>query len=252
MTQERILIIDGDITLSERLKTRLEALGYLVDCACNGNEALEALKAKWVDLIVLAVILQDGMDGLQLFKEIRAKKEFSKIPIAIQSKKPAMKAAFESLGSAIFFIKPYPMDVFLGEIKDILTKKVLILSDEANTVSSLSKFFSGHDYRVDVLSNPHRFYVNISSYRYSLIVLQSKIRTTMADMLISLVKRSYKNKNIPIIVYLSAKELPPGKIMPETLLLKKKCDKLKNCEFMEKGYSQKNFVHISKKYLDFG
>ncbi len=251
MTQERILIVDGDITLSERLKTRLEALDYLVDCASNANEALEIVDTKWVDLIILAVVLQDGMDGLQFFKQVRAKKEFSKIPIVIQSKKPAMKSTLENLGAATFFAKPYSMDVFLGEIKDILTNKVLVLGDEEKAVDSIKKFLSESDYRIDILNNPYKFYVNISAYRYSLIVLQSKIRTTTADMLISLVREKPKNKDVPMIIYASAKQLEQRKLSPEILSLKQRCEKLKNCEFMDKGYSYKNFVDIAKKYLEF-
>ena len=122
MAQERILIVDGDITLSEMLKTRLKARGYLVDCAHRGSEALNILKNKWVDLIVLAIVLQGGMHGFRLFKEIRQKRKFSKIPIVIQSSKPAMQKLFEKMGAGAFFVKPYSMDLFLDKIDDILSK----------------------------------------------------------------------------------------------------------------------------------
>lgn len=121
MARERILIIDGDITLSEVLRTRLKDMGYLVDCARQGSEALDILKDRWVDLIVLAVVLQGGMDGFQIFKEIKGKKEFSKIPIIIHSSKPAMKKTFEKMGAEAFFIKPYSIKLFLSKIEVILT-----------------------------------------------------------------------------------------------------------------------------------
>ena len=88
------------------LKTRLEAIGYLVDCACSGSEALDLLDSKWIDLIVLDIVLQGGMNGFQFFKEIKKKKRFSKVPIAVQSSKIAMKKTFEAMGTQIFFIKP--------------------------------------------------------------------------------------------------------------------------------------------------
>jgi len=201
MRQESILVVDGDITLSERLKTRLEAMDYIVYCACCANEALSILDAKWIDLVVLAVVLQDGMDGLQLFKEIKRKKDFSKLPIAIQSKKPAMKEAFVAMGAASFFIKPYSMDVFLGEIKDILTKKVLILGDEGKILQSIHDGLSEYDFRIDIFHNPYKFYVNIVAYRYSLVVIQSKVNTTTADMSVEIARQSQKNKNVPVIVY---------------------------------------------------
>ncbi|MBL7081398.1 MAG: response regulator [Candidatus Omnitrophica bacterium] len=123
MAQERILVVDGDIALSEMLKTRLEDRGYLVDCVRSGNEALDILKTKWLDLIILAIVLQGGMSGFRLFKEIKGKKKFSKIPIVIQSSKAAMKKTFETIGVQAYFIKPYSTELFLDKIKDILNKE---------------------------------------------------------------------------------------------------------------------------------
>lgn len=124
MVQERILIVDGDITLSEVLKARLETMGCVVDCARSGSEALDVLETKWIDLIVLAIVLQGGMNGYKLFKEIKKRKRLSKIPIVVQTSKTAMKETFEMMGAETFLIKPYSVDLFLNEIKDILTKKV--------------------------------------------------------------------------------------------------------------------------------
>ena len=71
MAQERILIVDGNIALLEILRWKLEASGYQVDCAPSGKEALDIINDRWIDLIVLAIVLQGGMDGVQLFKEIK-------------------------------------------------------------------------------------------------------------------------------------------------------------------------------------
>jgi trehalose/maltose hydrolase-like predicted phosphorylase/CheY-like chemotaxis protein len=123
MVQERILVVDGDMMLSALLKSRLEAKGYLVDCVYSGSKAIDILQTEWVDLIVLAVVLQGEMSGYRLFKEIKNKKKFSKIPIVMQSGKAAMKDIFEKMGAEAFFVKPYSIDSFLDEIEDILTRK---------------------------------------------------------------------------------------------------------------------------------
>ena len=123
MTQEKILIIEGDITSSEMLFTQLQAAGYLVSCVHNAKDALSILKNEWVDLIVLSVVLPEGPSGFELFKEIRADEELAKIPIIIQSSKPAMKETFEVMGADAFIVKPYSMNVFLSKAKDILKNK---------------------------------------------------------------------------------------------------------------------------------
>ncbi len=122
MAQERILIVDGDIPMSEMLKDRLEVKGYLVDCARTGKGALNILNNEWVDLIVLAVVLQGGIHGFRLFKEIKRRKKFSKIPIIMHTKKAGMKEMFKVMGAEAFFAKPCCIDSFLNKIEEILVK----------------------------------------------------------------------------------------------------------------------------------
>ena len=124
MKRERILIVDGDINLLEVLKARLEAMGYLADCARSGNEALDVLETRWVDLIILAIILQGGMNGYHLFKEIKNRKRLSKIPIIVQSSKSGMERTFETMGAHDFLVKPYSVNMFLLRIRTILDKNI--------------------------------------------------------------------------------------------------------------------------------
>lgn len=120
MAHERILIVDGDIALSQMLRNRLEAEGFLVDYARTGTKALDILKNEWVDLVILSVLLRGGMDGFHLFKEIRKRKKFLKIPIVVHSGKPGMKQLFERIGAEAFLTKPCPINLVLNKVKDIL------------------------------------------------------------------------------------------------------------------------------------
>ncbi|UCD16033.1 MAG: response regulator [Candidatus Omnitrophota bacterium] len=124
MVKERILIVDGDITFSEMLQTRLQARGYMVDSVRRADKALDILNTEWVNLIVLDVSLQEGMSGYHLFKEIKSRKEFSKIPVVVHCSKPGMKHLFEEMGAETVFLKPYSVEVFLNKIKDILAEKI--------------------------------------------------------------------------------------------------------------------------------
>jgi len=123
VVQEKILIVDGDITQAVMLKTRLEALGYLADSAYSGHEALDILRTGWVDLIVLAVSLRGSMSGFQLLKEIKRRKKFADIPVILQTKKPGMRKVFEQRGVETFFVKPYPVDSLLNEADKIIKER---------------------------------------------------------------------------------------------------------------------------------
>ena len=123
MAKERILIIDGDISLIETLRWRLEEMGYFVDCAKSGNEAFDILERKWVDLIILSSILKGEIQGIQVFKKIRSKKRLSKIPVVMQSSKDVKKEMFEMIGIKSLYTKPCCANTFITKIRRALAKK---------------------------------------------------------------------------------------------------------------------------------
>ncbi|MFH1355132.1 MAG: response regulator [Candidatus Omnitrophota bacterium] len=123
IAQERILIVDGNIKNAFMLKSRLEELGYLADCAYSADEALAVLKSGWVDLIISGVVLQGKISADQLLKEIKADKHFSRIPFIVQSKTAGMRDVFYDLGAKHFFARPYDVDKLLKEVKNILENK---------------------------------------------------------------------------------------------------------------------------------
>ncbi|MDY0211493.1 MAG: response regulator [Desulfuromonadaceae bacterium] len=67
-----ILIVDDEESSRYSLGRLLEREGYQVDCAADGYEALEKLRANKVDM-VLSDIKMPGLDGLGLLAQIKAK-----------------------------------------------------------------------------------------------------------------------------------------------------------------------------------
>jgi len=251
MAQERILIVDGDIELSSLLRSRLEAVDYLVDCARNGNEAIDILKSEWVDLILMDVLLKGGLNGFQFFKKIKKKKEYADIPVIVQSSKVDMKKTFELLGAEGFFIKPYAIEVLLEEVKDILTKKIIVLGDADDTAKSIVNILSEYDMRVELLHNLSKFYYSAITHRYNLMVLQYKLKPNVTDRILSIIRGTSKNREVPVIIYLSGKasDLDEREIR-KLRSLKERCQILGTCSLMEKGYSNSYFKELVKKYLE--
>ena len=68
---QKVLVID-DLE-SQRIITSaiLKRLGYTPYTAANGEEAIKHLKVEQVDLLLLDMILEPGMNGYETFKEIR-------------------------------------------------------------------------------------------------------------------------------------------------------------------------------------
>ena len=65
----RILIVDDDPLARSNLATKVTALGYAVETAENGEEALEKLSASVIDVIVTDLMMPK-MDGSQLLQEL--------------------------------------------------------------------------------------------------------------------------------------------------------------------------------------
>ena len=68
----RILVVDDEPAIVEGLCEALELMGYQVQTAFNGQQALEAVDQVCPDLIVLDVLMP-RMDGLQTLEILRGK-----------------------------------------------------------------------------------------------------------------------------------------------------------------------------------
>jgi DNA-binding response OmpR family regulator len=120
MVKRQILIVEGDVIHSERLKRNLEVENYNVDAIYNGIDAIMTLKRKWVDLIISSITLQGTMNGIQLLQEIKKHKDFSNIPVIIQTSKVNLEQNVYDIGATLFVAKPYDINDFIKKIKELL------------------------------------------------------------------------------------------------------------------------------------
>lgn len=67
----KILIVDDEPRILLLMKSLLKANGYEVEAVRDGAAALEVVRAGGVDVVVTDLRMQP-MDGLTLFKEIKA------------------------------------------------------------------------------------------------------------------------------------------------------------------------------------
>ncbi len=77
-----VLLIEDDETLAQMYKLKFETAGYQIVIAHNGQEGLEFLKGKPVDVVVLDILLP-RYNGFQVIKEIRKSKTMVEIPVII-------------------------------------------------------------------------------------------------------------------------------------------------------------------------
>ena len=115
-----IIIIDDEPRVRDVLKFKLEAKGYTVSIANNGEEGLEAIKSNKPDLVILDTILP-GIDGFEVCKAIRKTKgiEGTKI-IMTTSKIDALDpVTARMLGADDFVVKTLDFSKIIEAVKNI-------------------------------------------------------------------------------------------------------------------------------------
>ena len=82
---KKVLVVDDEKLIVKGIRFSLEQDGMEVDCAYDGEEALNMAKANEYDMILLDIMLPK-MDGFEVCQAIR---EFSDMPIVmLTAKKP--------------------------------------------------------------------------------------------------------------------------------------------------------------------
>ena len=79
----KVLVVDDEKLLVKGIKFNLENDGYEVECAYDGEQAVEIVRQGKVDLVILDLMMPK-MDGFEACKRIR---EFSKVPIIMLTAK---------------------------------------------------------------------------------------------------------------------------------------------------------------------
>ena len=105
--------MDGDPKSLRVLEVSLKKAGFEVVTATQGSEALSALQAGPLDLIIADTDL-DGMDGFDLCRQIKAKPEWAKIPFLFVSGRKSIEDKIRGLelGVEDYLTKP----IYIKEI----------------------------------------------------------------------------------------------------------------------------------------
>jgi CheY-like chemotaxis protein/Flp pilus assembly protein TadD len=118
----RILLTDDNESLVKVLKKVLAGIGFDVVTARNGLEALQALSAGRIDLILLDLNLPI-LNGVDLLRKIRTTPNWAVIPVIIMSgayKGPKYAEAARRLGVHHYLEKPFTRSLFLETVRRVL------------------------------------------------------------------------------------------------------------------------------------
>ncbi|MBX5481300.1 MAG: response regulator transcription factor [Myxococcaceae bacterium] len=111
--------MDDDPDILDALSEILEAEGFSVTRARNGQEALERLQPR-PDLILLDLMMP-VMDGYEFARRMKSlQNPSSRIPILVLSADRNVSAKAKDIGAAGFLAKPFELGDLLGMVKQTL------------------------------------------------------------------------------------------------------------------------------------
>jgi PAS domain S-box-containing protein len=117
---QTILVVDDVKDQRELAAAMLKTLGYAVNTVASGEEAVEYLKNNPVDLMILDMIMDPGMDGLDAYKQIQTIHPGLKAIIASGYSETARIKAAQRLGAGQYIKKPYTLEKIGAAVKEEL------------------------------------------------------------------------------------------------------------------------------------
>ena len=117
MKRFSILVADDDERIINFLSVRLKSAGYDVCTAANGIQALDQVRAKNPDLVILDLVMPQ-MDGLEAMRELRT---FAATPVIMLTARGEddEKIRGLKLGADDYLSKPFNPDELVARIEAV-------------------------------------------------------------------------------------------------------------------------------------
>lgn len=118
----RILIVEDEHHLADGLRFNLEADGFDVETAYNGEEAMKTLETNNFDAIVLDVMMPK-MNGFEVAQKLRDSENFTPILMLTALGKPEdVLSGFEA-GADDYLAKPFELAIFQARLNGLLRRR---------------------------------------------------------------------------------------------------------------------------------
>lgn len=121
----RILVVDDNALNRRKLSLAVKALGHTPEAAEDGAQALEVLRAKAFDAVLLDIVMP-GMDGFEVLAALKADAELRDIPVIVISAlddETASVVRAISLGAEDFLPKDFDPVLLQARLGASLAKK---------------------------------------------------------------------------------------------------------------------------------
>ncbi len=119
-SNKRILLVDDDAEIVESLRLALEANGYTVLIARDGNQGLALSERENPDLVILDMMMPKRSGFLVLEKMRRTRETPMRVIMITANEGTRHKAYAEMLGVDDYIRKPFPMDRLIESVQRLI------------------------------------------------------------------------------------------------------------------------------------
>lgn len=211
LKRKKILVVDDDRDLVEELTLTLQASGWEITQAYDGQEGLEKARKEKPDLVLLNLVLPT-MDGFQVCRELKNNPETKSIPVMLLTAKTQERdqRIGHEAGVDDYLTKPYERDVLLKRVKTFLgggtmdpeKKKwqILIGDDDPDIVKSLTERLESEGF--ETLSAVEGYQVVELAHKKlpDLILLDIQMPFGMGETVLQYLRSRPDTQKIPVIV----------------------------------------------------
>jgi DNA-binding NtrC family response regulator len=170
----RILLVDDEQSLLMTLAANLELDGFDVTTAENGQRALELFEETAFDL-VLSDIRMPGMNGVDLFRRIRAARP--ECPVVLMTAFALEGLVQEAIGEGVFTVLPKPFDIehVVGAMTTALKAPVVLVVDGRAAAESTVEALRASGVRATQASDPARVLEEVRAGRVDVCVVDLEL-----------------------------------------------------------------------------
>jgi len=118
-----VLIVDDEEDFLETIIKRLNKRQVDASGARSGEEALELLKEKTFDVVILDVKMPGGMDGIEALREMKKIQPLAEIILLTGHASVETSIEGMKLGAFDYLLKPIKLDDLLRKIAQAIEKK---------------------------------------------------------------------------------------------------------------------------------
>ena len=119
---ERILVIDDVKEQQEITTAMLSRIGYEVESVSSGEAAVDYLRQHRVDLLVLDMIMDPGIDGLETYRRIIRDHPGQRAVITSGYSESAQVHEARNLGAGAYIKKPYRLETIARAVREELRR----------------------------------------------------------------------------------------------------------------------------------